>query len=148
MNVVLVETVLLPLADSIAVATTGGQSLRIDPTHQELRIRRELLPSPSGRTWWLDIAVSVPLVDPEQILQECEDFLVDAIDNQPVGIVDAVETDEETGFVSALRVAAGWLGRRPFRVAAEAIELIVPADERIVVRVPPGGFPEYGERFS
>jgi len=111
-------------------------------------MRRQLSHSPSGRTWWLDVVVSVPPLDPEQVLLECEGFVVDATNNQPVGIVDDVETDEETGFVSALRVSAGWFGRRRFRVPAEAIEWMVPADERIVVRVLPGGLPEPDERFS
>jgi hypothetical protein len=146
-NLVLVETVLLPLADSTADAKRGP-SLRMEPSERELKIRRQFSPSPSGRAWWLDVAVTVPLLDPEQVLRECEDFVVDSIDDTPLGIVDAVETDEEEGFVSALRVAAGWFGRRRFRVAAEAIEVIVPAAQRIVVRVPPEGFPEPDEPFS
>jgi len=146
-NFVLVQTVPLPLPDSTTDAN-GGPSLRAEPLHQELRLRRRLSPSASGRTWWLDVAVLVPLLDPEQVLQECEDFVVDSIDNRQLGIVDAVETDEETGFVSALLMAAGWFGRRHFRVAAEAIELIAPDTKRIVVRVPPGGFPEADEPFS
>jgi hypothetical protein len=146
-NLVLVETVLLPLVDSTADANRGP-SLRVEPLQRELRIRRQFSPSPSGRTWWLDVAVTVPLLDPEQVLRECEDFVVDSIDEVPLGIVDAVERDEETGFVSALRVAAGWFGRHRISVAAEAIELIVPAAQRIVVRVPPGGFPEADEPLS
>lgn len=137
MNLVLVETVLLPLADSTS-GEKRGPSLRAEPLHHEVRLRRELSP-PSGRTWWLDVAVFVPVFDPEQVLLECEDFLVDSTDNEPVGVVDSVETDEETGYVSALEVAAGWSGRRRFRVAVDEIELVVPAHERIVIRVPAGG---------
>lgn len=138
MNLVLLETVLLPLADSPSGAKQGP-SLRVEPIHHEVRLRRQLSPSPSGRTWWLDVAVFVPVFDPEKVLLECEDFLVDSTDNEPVGVVDSVETDEKTGYVSALNVAAGWSGRRRFRVAADEIELVVPAYERIVIRVPAGG---------
>lgn len=147
MNVLLVETVLLPLADSTADADRGP-SLRAEPLQHELRIRRQFSPSASGRTWWLDIAVFVPLLDPERVLRECEGFLVESTDSRPVGIVEAVETDEQTGFVSALRVVAGWFGRRRFRVAAEAIELIAPADERLVVRMPSGDSAEPDEPRS
>jgi hypothetical protein len=146
-NLVLFETVLLPLPNSTSDANRGP-SLRAEPLQRELRLRRQFSRSASGRTWWLDVAVFVPLLDPEQVLLECEDFVVDSIDDRPVGIVDSVETDKETGFVSALRVAAGWFGRRRFRVDAEAIELMVPAAQRIVVRVPPGGFPEAHEPYS
>jgi hypothetical protein len=138
MNLVLLETVLLPLADSTSSAKQGP-SLRVEPIHHEVRLRRQLSPSPSGRTWWLDVAVFVPVFDPEKVLLECEDFLVDSTNNEPVGVVDSVETDERTGYVSALNVATGWSGRRRFRVAADEIELVVPAYERIVIRVPARG---------
>jgi hypothetical protein len=141
MEVVLLETLLLPLVDSSG-DPDRGPSIRAEPLYHELRFRRRLAESPSTRTWWLDVAVFVPLVDPEQLLQECEGYLVDSTDNRPVGIVDGVETDEETGYVSALEVAAGWFWRRRLRIAVEAIELVVPADERIVVRVPAEGLPE------
>jgi len=147
MDVVLLKTLLLPLADS-PHDPGRGSSIRAEPLYHELRFRRGLAESPSTRTWWLDVAVFVRLEDPEHLLHECEGFLVDSTDNRPIGIVDAVETDEETGYISALEVAAGWSWRRRFRIAAEAIELVIPADERIVVRVPPEGPPESKRRLS
>jgi hypothetical protein len=141
MDLVLLETVSLPLADSSREADRGP-SIRAEPRYHELRFRRRLAESPSTRTWWLEVAAFVRVEDPEQLLHECEGFLVDSTDNRSVGIVDGVETEEETGYVSALEVAAGWFGRRRFRIAVEAIELVVPADERIVVRIPLEGLLE------
>lgn len=141
MEVVLLETLLLPLVDPSG-DPDRGPSIRAEPRYHELRFRRRLAEPPSTRTWWLDVVVVVSLVDPEQLLQECEGYLVDSTDNRTLGIVEGVETDEETGNVSALKVAAGWSWRRRVRIAAEAIELVVPVDERIVVRVPPEGLPE------
>jgi PRC-barrel domain len=147
MDIVLLETLLLPLADAPGDADRGP-SIRAEPRYHELRFRRRLSEFPSTRAWWLDVAVFVRLEDPEQLLQECKGFLVDSTDNRPVGVVDAVETDEETGYASALEVAAGWFGRRRIRIPAEAIELVVPAYERIVVRVDPEDAPQTEQRLS
>jgi hypothetical protein len=147
MDVVFLETLLLPLADS-PPAANRGPSIGAEPLYQQLRFRRRLAESPNTRTWWLDVQVFVRIDDPEQLLHECQGFLVDSTDNSPVGIVDAVETDEETGYVSALEVAAGWFGRRRIRIPAEAIELVVPAYDRIVVRVHPEDAPEAEQQRS
>jgi hypothetical protein len=147
MDVVLLETLLLPLADSPR-ATDRGPRIVAAPLYHELRFRRRLADSSNTRTWWLDVQVFVRLEDPEQLLRACEGFLVDSTDDRPVGIVDAVETDEETGYVSALEVAAGWFGRRRIRIPAEAIELIVPAYGRIVIRIHPEDAPDTEQRLS
>lgn len=147
MDVVLLETLLLLLADAPG-DPDRDPSIRAEPLYHELRFRRRLSESPSTRSWWLDVAVFVRLEDPEQLLRECEGFLVDSTDNRPVGVVDAVETDEETGYTSALEVAAGWFGRRRIRIPAETIELVVPAYERIVVRLRSGDAPETERRLS
>lgn len=141
MNAFLLETVSLPLSDSPSEAN-HDPAIRAEPLHHEVRLRRRLSQSPSGRTWWLDVAIFVPMIDPEQVLRECEGFFVDSSDNRPVGVVDSVVTDEQTGLVSALEIAEGQFGHRRFRVSAEQIELVVPASERIVVRVPAKGLPE------
>ena len=147
MEVVLIETLVLPLADAPG-DPDRDPGIRAKPLYHELRFRRRLSDSPSPRSWWLDVAVFVRLDDPEQLLRECEGFLVDSTDNRPVGVVDAVETDDETGYTSALEVAAGWFGRRRIRIPAEAIELVVPAYERIVVRIDPEDLPESETRLS
>jgi hypothetical protein len=147
-NVVLIETVPLPLGDSASEPPRQGPTLCAEPLEHEVRLRRQQPPSPSGRTWWLDVVVLVSLPDPEQVLQESEYFLVDSTDSRPIGLVEAVETDVETGFVSALRVVEVSPGRRRLYVDAKAIELLIPATERIVVRVPPEGFPTLDEPSS
>ena len=114
----------------------------VEPLHHEVRFRRRLAPSASGRSWWLDVAILVPLVDPEQVLRECEGFLVDSTDGRPIGVVDYVETDEGTGDVSGLEVAGGWFGRQRLHVSVDDIDLVVPATERIIVRVSSEAPPE------
>ncbi len=147
MDVVLLETLLLPLADAPG-DPDRGPSIRAEPLYHELRFRRRLAGSPTTRTWWLDVQVYVRLEDPEQLLRECEGFFVDSTDNRTVGTVDAVATDDETGYVSALEVATGWYGSSRIRIPAEAIELIVPEYDRIVVRVHPEDAPDADQRLS
>jgi hypothetical protein len=148
MTAVFVETLSLPLQDSAMEPSTQGPGIRAEPLPLELRLRRRHSESPSGRTWWLDVVVRVSVPDPEEVLRDCEYFLVDSTDGQPIGVVDRVELDERTGFVAAIEVAEGPFGGRAVRVDAKEIELLIPATERIVVRVPPEGFPSLDERSS
>jgi hypothetical protein len=98
-----------------------------------VRVRRDFPPAPSGRTWVLELDVEMPPVDPERLLTECEDFLVDDREGRPVGVVDSVEREGPGGSASALLLSAGWFGRRRLRVEADAIDLLVPEEGRVVV---------------
>jgi sporulation protein YlmC with PRC-barrel domain len=101
-----------------------------------LLLRRRLPASTSGgRAWLLEIEVDVPEIDPERLLAECEEFLVDGTDGRPIGVVDRVERSESTGAVSALIVSVrtGWLRHRCVRVDVRAIEALDPIDRRVIV---------------
>lgn len=87
----------------------------------------------SGRVWVLEVEVEVPATDPEQLLAECEEFLVDGRDGREIGVVDRVETSPVTGAASTLLVSAGWFGRRRFRIDADAVEVVLPAEQRLIV---------------
>jgi sporulation protein YlmC with PRC-barrel domain len=90
-----------------------------------------------------DSEVGLVAVDTETLLSDAEGFLVDGPDGEPIGVVDEIELDEARATVSGLVVAAGWFGRRHFRVAVDAIEAVFPDERRIIVReaspVPPHG---------
>jgi hypothetical protein len=138
---VLHETLPLALARPTA-SSSEGPIVRLSARPRALRLRRELPSSASGRAWLLEVEVEVPAIDPERVLAECEDFLVDGSDGRPIGVVDRVERSGAVGAVSALLVAAGWFGRRRLRVDAQAVETLVPAERRVIVdesRVHPVG---------
>lgn len=116
--------------------------MRLSARPRVLQLRRELPPSPSGRTWLLEVEVEVPAIDPERLLAECEGFLVDGSDGRQIGVVDGVERSGTAGAASALLVSAGWFGRRRLRIDAQAIEALVPEERRVIVdelRVHPVG---------
>lgn len=97
------------------------------------RIRRRLEPEESGRPWLLELEIDVKIPDPEAVLAGSEGFLVDGVDGGELGVVDDVESGPD-GAVTALVVVSGWFGRRRARIPVEAIEAVVPAERRIVVR--------------
>ena len=107
--------------------------MRLSARPRLLRLRRELAPSASGRVWLLEVEVEVPAIDPELLLAQCEDFLVDGSDGRQIGVVDRVERSGIAGVASALLVAVGWFGRRRLRVDAHAIEALVPEERRLIV---------------
>lgn len=138
---VLHETLPLALAQPTA-PSSEGPIVRLSARPRALRLRRELPSSASGRAWLLEVEVEVPAIDPERVLAECEDFLVDGRDGRQIGVVDRVERSGPAGGVSALLVSAGWFGRRRLRVDAQAIEALVPEERRVIVdesRVHPVG---------
>jgi hypothetical protein len=98
-----------------------------------LRLRRQLSSSAGERAWLLEIEVEVPAIDPERLLGECEEFLVDGSDGRRIGVVERVERSPATGATSALIVSAGWFGRRRLRIDVEAVEALVPAEGRVIV---------------
>jgi hypothetical protein len=120
-----IVSVSLPLPLEPANANAGGE-----PT---LRLRPRPSSSSSERTWLLDLEIDVAVPDPEEILAGSEGFLVDTADGREAGMVDRVEFASE-GTVSALIVSGGWLGRSRARMEVEAIDAILPAERRIVVR--------------
>lgn len=74
----------------------------------------------------------MPEIDPERLLAECEDFLVDGRDGSHIGVVERVETADPAG-ASVLVISAGWLGRRHLCVDTEAILALLPAERRVIV---------------
>jgi hypothetical protein len=96
-------------------------------------IRRELATSASGRAWLLELEVEVPEIDPEQLLADCEHFLVDGKDGRRIGVVEEVEKSGAAGAVSALIVSTAAFGRRRRRIDAQAIEALVPEERRVIV---------------
>lgn len=72
-------------------------------------------------------------LDPELLLLESHGFLVDALHDEPVGVVDEVVVDQE-GRPEALVVAAGWFGRRRFIVPVEDVDEIDPRGRRVRLR--------------
>jgi hypothetical protein len=132
--VILHETLPLALAE-LAVPPGKGPSVRLSARPRLLRLRRELPSSSSERVWLLELEVEVPKIDPERLLAECEDFLVDGMDGRQIGVVERVEKSVATGEASALLVSAGWFGRRRLRVDVQAVEALVPAERRVIVDV-------------
>jgi hypothetical protein len=125
---------ILPLAlAGPAVPSGAGPSVRLTARPRVLRLRRELSSSASERVWLLELEIEVPAIDPEQLLAECEEFVVDGRDGRQIGVVERVETSDATGDVSGLLVSAGWFGRRRFRIDAQAVEALVPAERRLIV---------------
>jgi hypothetical protein len=67
------------------------------------------------------------------LLLEVEGYLVDAMPDEPVGVVDEVIVDDD-GRPVALVVACGWFGRRDCRIDVEDIHDICPESRRLRVR--------------
>jgi hypothetical protein len=102
----------------------------VKPTSPRVRQRRSSH-SP-GRDWVLELEIALPAVDPERLLSECEEFLVDDTAGRSIGVVDVIETGAN-GLVTGLLVAGGWFGRRKLRVDVGAIDSLLPAERRIIV---------------
>jgi hypothetical protein len=130
--VILHETFPLALAEH-AVPPGEGPSLRLSARPRSLRLRRALPSSAGERVWLLELEVEVPAIDPERLLAECEEFLVDGRDGRQIGVVERVETSVVTGEAVALLVSAGWFGRRRLRVVAQAVEALEPEERRLIV---------------
>lgn len=81
----------------------------------------------------MEIEVELPEIHPEQVLFKCEHFLVDGTDGRQIGVVERVEHSDTAGTASALLVSAGWFGRRLLRVDADAVEVLVPEQRRVIV---------------
>lgn len=82
----------------------------------------------------LELKIALGPVDPERLLRECEEFLVDDTAGRSIGVVEGVETADATGLVTGLVVAGGWFGRRKLRVDVGAIESFLPAERTVIVR--------------
>ena len=129
---VLYETLPLALAQATAPGS-GGPIVRVSARPRVVRLRRELTVPASDRAWLLEVEVEVPAIDPEQVLAECEAFLVEGMDGRQIGVVERVERAGTAGRASALLIAAGWFGRRRLRVEAQAVEALVPDERRVIV---------------
>ena len=73
-------------------------------------------------------------VDPEALLLQSHGFLVDAIPDEPIGVVDDVLVDEQ-GRAQALVVRSGWFGRRRFTVSVDDVAEISPGSRRLRLRL-------------
>jgi hypothetical protein len=129
---ILHETLPLALAQPTA-PPESGPSVHFSALPCRVLLRRELPRSVSGRGWLLEIEVEVPAFDPERLLAQCEDFLVEGSDGSQIGVVDRVERLGQAETASAVVVATGWFGRRQLRVDADAIDALLPEERRLVV---------------
>jgi hypothetical protein len=113
----------------------GGESprVRLSARPRVVRLRRVLPSATSEREWMLEVEVEVPVIDPERLLTECEEFLVDGRDGLEIGVVDRVELSGPEGPASALLIATGLWGRRRFRLDAQAVEAILPGERRVII---------------
>lgn len=81
----------------------------------------------------LELQVEIESLDPERLLAEAEGFLVDGRDGREVGVVEGVVRDAESGAAIALMISAGLFGRRLLRADAQAVDVLIPAEQRLVV---------------
>jgi hypothetical protein len=131
-SVILHETLPLALLEPADPSATGP-SVLLSARPCSLRLRRELPSSSGERVWLLELEVELPAIDPERLLAECEEYVVDGRDGRQIGVVERVETSGPTGEASALLVSGGWFGRRRLRVDVQAVEVLVPAERRVIV---------------
>ena len=117
----------------IRIVIRQGTLPRAGADARTVVLRRQLPVQVSNRAWVLELEVNVPEIDPEQLLAECEDFLVDGRDGREIGVVERVETSEPGGPASVLLISAGWFGRRHLRVGTDAILALLPAERRVIV---------------
>jgi hypothetical protein len=66
-------------------------------------------------------------------LTQAPQFLVDDDAQQPVGVLDDIQTHPNTGLPHKLVVVQGW-GRRWVAIPIDAVAEIMPADRRLIVR--------------
>lgn len=125
----------LPLAlEQPGVFASDGLSVRLSARLRMLRFRRNFPITSGCRTWLLELEVDVPEIDPEQLLGECEGFLVDDSNGRQIGVVFRVERSG-SGAISALLVSvpAGWFRRRDVRIEERAITALVPQQRLVIV---------------
>jgi hypothetical protein len=72
-------------------------------------------------------------IDPEGLLRQSHGFLVDALGDEPVGVVDDVVVDDD-GLPVALVVSHGWFGRQRRTISVEDVAEILPRDRRLRLR--------------
>jgi hypothetical protein len=131
-RVIVTVTVTLPLPLSLEPPAPGPTVLLAVPP-RTIRIRRRRRASDRGRAWVVDVEVDLPEQDPEQLLAGCEGYLVDTTEGQALGVVDEVELRGPEGSASALIVVHDWLGRHRLRVDCDAVEVLLPTEQRVIV---------------
>jgi hypothetical protein len=80
-----------------------------------------------------DVEAEQAVGSPAWWLMQAPQFLVDDDAQQPVGVVDDVQTHPDTGLPHNLVVVQGW-GRRWVVIPIDAVVEIMPADRRLIVR--------------
>ena len=68
----------------------------------------------------------------ERLLLEAEDYLVDAMPDEPIGVVRVVVV-QGNGRPTELVVSCGWLGRYVCRITVKEVHDVSPVDRRIRV---------------
>jgi hypothetical protein len=71
--------------------------------------------------------------DADGVLLRSHGFLVDAVEDEEVGVVEDVVVDAE-GHPTALVVSCGWFGRRRETVSVDDVAVIYPRLRRMRVR--------------
>jgi hypothetical protein len=125
-----IVTVTLPL---LLETPAPGPTVVMAVPPRTIRIRRRRPAPDRGRAWVVDVEVDLPEQDPEQLLAGCEGYLVDTTEGQGLGVVDEVELRGPQGSASALIVVRDWLGRHRLRVECDAVEVLLPAEQRVIV---------------
>jgi hypothetical protein len=72
-------------------------------------------------------------IDPEGLLRQSHGFLVDALGDEPAGVVDEVVVDDD-GVPVALVVLQGWFGRQRRTISVDDVAEILPRDRRLRLR--------------
>jgi uncharacterized protein YaiE (UPF0345 family) len=90
---------------------------------------------PRARGWqeWPTDEAERVVGSPAWWLTQPHQFLVDDDAQQPVGVVDDVEVQPDTGAPHELVVVQGW-GRRRVVIPIDAVAEIMPAERRLIVR--------------
>jgi len=97
------------------------------------RLRRKRGSSGRDQQWVLELELEIDSLDPEGLLAEADGFLVDGRDGREVGVVECVVRDAESGAAVTLMITAGLFGRRLLRADAQAVDVLIPAEQRLVV---------------
>jgi hypothetical protein len=87
----------------------------------------------------VDAGLTVPSgLDPLRLLADSHGYLVDAMPDEPVGIVDDVVLDAE-GTPVALIVSCGRFGRQQCSIPVADVHDVRPRERRLRVRRAPAG---------
>jgi hypothetical protein len=130
------EVQLIVLATLPLPPVTGSRALCAItslPYPGPARLRRKRSSPGRDQQWVLELEIGIDSLDPEGLLAEADGFLVDGRDGREVGVVEGVVRDAESGAAVTLMITAGLFGRRLLRADAQAVDVLIPAEQRLVV---------------